>query len=366
MAQANQNLKIEYPAVFQGTQKSSGVNENKIYGARDFIDEVNRRRKAQTWTDAQTLEWCIKALKGAALFWYEHEYLKKIGVKNANTVSKQDLLERFSIFEQTFRLRFDVPVVKKFYAFDTIKAQSSTELPGEYFGRICTTTAEHSKYLTEEAETQHGQLTAEETAEVDAFITKYELGAEARRELADAFKAKKKTGFEAMSDLQHAHITKTFYASGLRDANLRAAAQKALDETPLDDINTMYTAVQRLHARQRPSNKVNAVDPEEQAEGTEAEPTEEVVAVKQKKKNKSKPANKPKNGKTSNPGQQASASSDRKFEKCSFCGMTNHSTMTCYKRIRVLEKAFTDANQGKLPEQAKKVSDVHLNEEGKW
>ena len=349
-------MQIEYPVVFAGEDKTKGTNENKIFGARDFLEETLRVRTAQGYNDAQTMQWVIKALKDAALKWFNKSYLRHVGMDDKTTA--QDVLKTdFSIFEKAFRNRYGVPNIRRHYLFDAVKAQANTEKPADYLDRITNVTLDHSKFIEEEAKKYHSDPPP---YELDYATEEMEDGefteAQKRIALRLIIRNRKQMAEDTM-ELQQAHITKAFFSNGLKDTHLKAAAQKAFDESPTGDITTMYNAVQQLYHRMKPSTSVNAIEDgiEEDAETNEPQ----VEAVKAKKK----PNNKKQKQK---PAKAATTNATPSDEECTHCGKRGHKALVCYSRIRQLERHFNDTSNGKQLEKPTRTSAVALNCKGKW
>ena len=352
---ANQ-MQIEYPVVFSGEDKTKGTNENKIYGARDFLDEALRVRIAQGYNDAQTMQWIIKALKESALKWFNKQYLRHVGMDD-KTKTQDELKTDFALFEKTFRSRYNIPVIRKHYLFDSIRAQTTAEKPADYLDRIVDVTLDQSKFLEEEAKKYHAQPPEREVTFAEREMTTLEYN-QAQKDLAYALiKRNRKQMAEDTMELHQAHMTKAFFSNGLKDTHLKAAAQKAFDESETGDLTTMYKAVQMLYARMKPSANVHAIEGAEDEE--EGSPEEAVVeAVKAKKKPKTKKPNQKSNNKTS------TTSATPSEEECSHCGKRGHKALVCYSRIRQLEKIVADS--GKQLEKPNRASQIALNANGKW
>src|SRR5210317_188410 len=197
----NKELQIEYQATFYGGAKTTGVNEKQVYGAKDFLKEAIRIKKAKTWTDKQAMLWVRKALKGAALDWWNATYLQGDSETGIEDLTAEQLAENFTAFENAFRQRFNVPHIKRYYAYDGIKNQLKSETPGEYYDRISTITLEHSTFILKTASRKFAESSADETVALDAWLAGKNIDNAGKAALKDFLAQYRKNSFATVNKI---------------------------------------------------------------------------------------------------------------------------------------------------------------------
>ena len=373
----NTELQIEYQATFFGGAKTTGVHEKQVYGAKDFLKEAIRIKKAKAWTDRQAMLWVRKALKGAALDWWNATYLQGDAEPGVDDLTAEQLAENFTTFECAFRQRFNVPHIKRYYAYDNIKNQLASETPGEYYDRIKTITLEHSDFILKMANTKFVDLSTDETGLLNDWLDGRQIDNAGKAALRQLLTTIRKNSFSTVNKINRAHITKTFFASGLRNKQLRDEALKVLDTAPIEDLKQILKDVLSLHARQE--QDANKDQKKAQAAAIEEAPVQDdqpqVEALKQQKQ---KGKGQKGNGKAKQSQSKTATSAAGEKKLCEYCKMSNHNISTCFKRLRALEKSFAELHGKQLtsPDQVAQTGAQNaateifiqppLNPNGKW
>jgi hypothetical protein len=395
------NFKGEYPLRCDGHKESKGTSDHKIWGAKDFLKEVQRRADRYGWDDAKFAAVFTQALQGELADWYEDSYLAGVAEeKNSPLLNTRVSLVR------AFRACNFLYDAGRNAELDAIMKQRKGELVGkQYIPRMMRVyktfragVNEDRQKFQRERRTQRLQEEVNEIVQETAAdfpdATEQQLTA-LRRRTMDKFKTIQQAADVDSDDTWVQYVFKTYLPHGMTNERMREEAIKAFDD-PRNDNSAKkvvdilekleYATVTSAASAKKTVNEIH-IDNEDDGSCEGEEEAAAVAAVKNKKKNQAKldkKRNKKKKAAAATTDEVQAVRQPQGTKKssrgpCTYCSLENHTAETCFKKLRDLVAKHGDKVNSTIaisPDKphahvntstvANVKADKHLNFNGFW